>query len=136
MLCILFFFLLHLTCTHVCLTLSPSVCHGQISLLFLSLSFKLLLFPVAFLHLAALLCSDLDDVDSLIFFLSVCCFFFFFFEEEIKETKKIKCKMKVLILHVFASLGISKLLLLCCSCFGLLALLITLLKTYLFEDER
>lgn len=78
--------------------LSPSVCHRQIPLLFLSLSFNLFLFPVAFLYLAALLCSDLDDVDSF-----VC-----FFKDEIKETKTIKCKIKLLILLVFASLGISQ----------------------------
>ena len=117
----------NLTRTHVCLTLSASVLvmdrfHFSF---FPSVSFKLLLFPVAFLRLAAPLCCDLDDVDSFVFlFVWLCFFFFFFFKGKIKDTKEIKCKMKVLILHVFTNLDISKLLLLFCSCFWGFVLLI------------
>lgn len=77
-----------------------SVCarHGQISLrsfFFPSVSFKLLLFPVAFLRLAAPLCSDLDDVDSFVF-LFVWLFFFCFLMERSKTQRKLNAKWKCL----------------------------------------
>ena len=123
-LCIFFFFPSSEFNSHPRLSHFVSVCarHGQISLLF----FSVCLFQAAsFLRLAAPLCCDLDDVDSFVFlFVWLCFFFFFFFKGKIKDTKEIKCKMKVLILHVFTNLDISKLLLLFCSCFWGFVLLI------------
>ncbi len=80
----------HLTCAPVCFSLSPSVSvMDRFTFLSFSLSFELFLFPAAFLHLNALLCSELDDVDSFVFW-----FVLVFFFKEIKGMKKIKCKTK------------------------------------------
>ena len=127
-LCIFFFFPSSEFNSHPRLSHFVSVCarHGQISLLFFSVClFQAASVPSSFPPLGRP--AVLRSWRCWFFCFSVCLvvfFFFFFFKGKIKDTKEIKCKMKVLILHVFTNLDISKLLLLFCSCFWGFVLLI------------